>query len=163
MSHGHTFLCYTVFSCVTLQIFAVSLTASEKAVLSAFFVASETEMESVAIFVTWSDRNLSVKPAGWPAKITTFRSDTAMPNCIHYSTMSIMSTFKYITTFQFNQVKTMRVNFNLLCLSRSVCVPLCILCGRSVTHRSPNIVPTRPATQCRNCEIIAGGGGWASA
>ena len=34
--------------------------------------------------------------------------------------MSVKSAFKYITTFQFNQMKTSRVKFNLLCLSRFV-------------------------------------------
>jgi len=35
---------------------------------------------------------------------------------------------------------------SVLCVSRFVLVPLCILCGRPVTHRSPNVDLTRPTT-----------------
>ena len=43
-------------------------------------------------------------------------------------------------------MKILRVNFNLLWLSRFAREPLCILCGRPVTHRSPNVDPTWPVT-----------------
>jgi len=57
--------------------------------------------------------------------------------------MLINVNYVYITTCQFNQMKTSRVNFNLSCLSRFIRVPLCTSCGRPVTHRSPNVHPTR--------------------
>ena len=57
--------------------------------------------------------------------------------------MSIKSTLPQL---KFNQMKILRVNFNLLWLSRFACEPLCILCGRPVTHRSPNVDPTWPVT-----------------
>jgi len=38
-----------------------------------------------------------------------------------------------------NQMKTSHVNFNPLCLFHFIHMPLCFLCGRLVTHRSPNV------------------------
>jgi len=104
--------------------------------------------------------NLSVKPAGtgWPTKITTFRSDIASRNRknssihysksvrLHYVDKCQLSLHNHVS-IEWKKIANFVINEFVVCLCRFARVPLCILCGRPITHLSSNVDPTPPDRQ----------------